>query len=304
LLRIPLHVPGVHFLPGNLLDKAMRFLSLMLAILFGLFAAAQIALAAPQLSVNSPTAGPGDVVPVVMSFAGNGTTLIGVQFDLSFDSARFIPSTSMTTSTFGGASCSVAQTGLLRCVGSRFDSGPIGDTGNITLPFSVRPAAAVGVSALTFSGIIFIDNNVNQVPSGPSTNGVFTVVVPAAAVFSATPNANSTLDFGQLVFSTMAQRDVLITNPTAVGGLALRINQCSVVSTLGNFALLQPASFPQDVARGNSLTIATTFASGSGPLGLLSGTLNCTYGAPAIAVNWPLRAEVVLELIFANGFED
>jgi hypothetical protein len=282
----------------------MRFLGLMVTTLYALFAGAQFALAAPQLSVNSPTAGQGEVVPIVISFAGNGTLLLALQFDLSFDASRFIPSPAAATSSFGGAACSVPQTGQLRCFGSRFDFALIGDTGNVTVPFSVQPTAAAGASALTFSGVIFVDNNANQVAAAPSNNGVFTVVVAAPAVFSASPSANTSLDFGQLVPSTMARRDVLISNPTALGGVALRVNQCSVVSTLGNFTLLQPATFPQDIPRGSTLMIATTVASGSGPLGMLSGTLNCTYGTPAVAVNWPLRAEAVLELIYANGFEN
>jgi adhesin HecA-like repeat protein len=144
-------------------------------------AAATTARAGAIFSIDAPaTVSPGDAFTVNANIAGI-TDLYAFQFDLSFDPV-VLAATSSTEGPFlpsGGATFFIPGTidnvnGMVTATADTLIAAPAGVSGADTLASFGFSAIGVGTSALTFSNVILLDSNLNDIPFTLS-NGSVTV---------------------------------------------------------------------------------------------------------------------------------
>lgn len=259
-------------------------------------ASLQSAQAAPGVAVNSPSASAGNSADILVALSNNGTTLASLQFELLFDPARGTPQIAQaSTNAAVNPNCSISTNRLI-CFFTLFGP-PLPNDFTTRIPFSVS-AGASGSFPLTFDFVEFGDTAGKPVV-GTTTNGTFTILATPAAVFGAIP-APAQIDMGLLTPMQSVSRQILLQNIALSGASNLTVSGCTVTGS--GFALDNPPSFPLQIVPGNSSPISVRATAGT-TLEVLTGSLRCNHsgaGSPAI---WPLRAEVVGQLLFFDGFE-
>ena len=261
-----------------------------------LLASLQSAQAAPALAVNSPSASPGNSADILVALSNNGSTLASLQFEILFDPTRGTPQTAQaSTNAAVNANCSINGMRLV-CFFTLLGP-PLPNDFTTRIPFSVS-AGASGSFPLTIDFAEFGDPKGNTI-SGTTTNGVFTILNTPAAVFGSVP-APAQIDFGLLTPAQSATRPVVLQNIALAGAANLTISGCTTTGV--GFNVENPPSFPLVIAPGASSPI-TVRTGGSTSPEILTGSLRCNHSGAGSPATWPLRAQVVEHLIFANSFE-
>lgn len=261
-----------------------------------LLAEPPLAHAAPGLVVNNPSASAGNSADILVALSNNGTTLASLQFELLFDPTRGTPQVGQaSTNAAVNPNCSISTNRLI-CFFTLFGA-PLPNDFTTRVPFNVS-AGASGNFPLTFDFVEFGDTSGEPV-KGTTSNGVFTILATPPAVFAAVP-APAQIDFGLLTPMQSVNRQIMLQNIALSGASSLTVSGCTVSGTA--FALDNPPSFPLQIAPGNSSPVGVRATAGT-TLEVVTGSLRCNHsgsGSPAI---WPLRAQVVEQQIFINGFE-
>ena len=149
--------------------------------------------AAPDIVVTTTTGAPGSNVNIDVNFTnttlGNPNDVVGLQFDLSFDTTKLtatVPANITSASIVGGVRF-IVQPAQAQPI------PPIASGKIVTISFAINGAATDGIEALTVSNIVLGNANGGNVTIDGTTNGSITIVTPAPGAINFNPiavNAN------------------------------------------------------------------------------------------------------------------
>lgn len=167
-------------------------ITLWLALSTGL--CANLASAAPNLSLGSVTqALPGQVVNIPVTF-DNDITVAGLQFDVQYDTTQLNAGTALAGSVLSvtghGISSSLIAANTLRVVITPPSNNGVLTAGELaTIPWNINGAAAGGPQPLTISNVVFTDSNAVIITAGTLTNGNISInYAPVASNKTITTN--------------------------------------------------------------------------------------------------------------------
>jgi hypothetical protein len=259
--------------------------------------------AVPSLSVGSAIGPPGSVRTVAVAIESGGSNLGGVQFELVVPVMLHVDPSSASGPGMGvGVVCSNPMPDRLICLAFNNSGGALPARFAINVDFRVDVAAAFGIAPLNLSNVEFSDPAGLPLASGSNSNGVFQIVEFGPPVFSSQPAAELLIDFGNVLHGEFVDRTVRISNIALPGSQSLTLDSC-VISGSSAFALQQPTVFPLTLTTGSVVDLSVRVNSNIGLPSMVQGVLSCQLQGGLLNPSWPLLANAVPDLVFANGLE-
>lgn len=272
--------------------------------IFGLFLVSTAAYSAtPSITVGSGAGQVNTEVTIGVSFENtSGGDVVGLQFDIGFDSANLTADVTACGAGLPAISCSIPSAGTVRVIGDgSLNTIASGSLGSIGFTIANNNALIGTTEALEVTNALFSNDQGNPITAGTLTDGVVTIQAAPAPAISVSPTSatiaaangstntqtftvtNSGNDDGLLVnaptiVGTNAANFTVTSNtcPTAAPGVA-EDGTCSIVVT---FAPNSVASFSATLnitSNGGSSSIALTGTGTLGPVGAITVTPASTF---------------------------
>ena len=263
-------------------------LSALGALALALCSVQALAQTGPNVTVGTAAGQVGSATPVVIpvDYDGDGT-VVGFQFEITYDSATLTADISGCGGALGGqttqCSESVAGTILVLAFDSTFTAIPSGSLGSLSFDISTAPIADY---PLTVQNEAYGDAAEGDVPSTGTTNGLVQVTAGPQPEFTGTPAGLAMATeqgladpTGSLTVTNTGQTDSLLTGTcTLLGGGSAEISMSN-----GGFT---------DIAIGAAGSVVGV-ACDATAAGSYAATLSCTHnGSNASPADFPVTCEI------------
>ncbi len=254
--------------------------------------------AQPATIVGAASGQVGDTVVVSVDYLGTGSTVVGVQMDIGYDTAATALGNADLTNcggTLGGTTISCTQqANSIRLTGFSATLTEIPDGSLGTISFTIGNAnAAPFTYNLTVQGEVYSDAALGTVAPNGSTNGAVNVVLGPQPDYSSAPVGGTTIALNGAV-GTNPTSDVVITNAGPAGAPALTGTCALSGADAASFSITTPAAI--NVAQGASQTMTVDCDATAATAATLNASLDCTHNGDgtteASPVNYPLTCDI------------